>query len=147
MFALALSVGLTITTGPTAGSPRANGGVHALTAPLGRLASSILQLLPGPRPLINSGLLTRERGSCDLTLDVDDHGSALLLELSGRCRFESAAIEYADGARDSLDLRQAKRGSGLYLLHEFDRDRDVRRVTLALAALSPRAYVGARLMR
>jgi hypothetical protein len=147
MFVLALSVGLTIATGPTAGVPRANGGVHALTAPLGWLASSLMALVPAPRPLINSGLLTRERGSCGLTLEVDDHGSALFLELSGRCRFTSAAIEYADGACDSLDLRRAKRGSGLYLLHEFEEDRRVRRVTLALEALSSRAYVGARLMR
>jgi len=147
MFALALSSGVAIATGPTAGVPRANGGARVLTAPLGWLASSILALIPAPRPLINSGLLTRERGSCNMTLELDDHGSALFLELSGRCRFASAAIEYADGARDSLDLHHATRGSGLYLLHEFDGDRDVKCVTLALQALSPRAYVGARLMR
>jgi len=119
----------------------------ALFVPLVWLASPIRALFRGPQPLPNSAALGRERGSSQLTLDVDDHGSALFLELSGRFQFAHAVIEYGDGAQESLDLRQAARGSGLYELRTFDRDRDIHRVTLELKALSTTGYVGARLMR
>ena len=143
----ALPIGLAIAAVAEVAVPRASADVRVLITPLGWLASPVLARFRAPQPLPNSAALTRERGWCNLTLDLDDHGSGLFLELSGRCCLASAAIEYADGARDSLDLHQARRGSGLYLLHAFDQDRGVRRVTLALEALSDRAYVGARLMR
>ncbi len=142
-----LSVGLTMSSGPVAAASPANSGVRVLIAPLHWLASPILALFAAPKPLANSAALSRDQGPHEVILDVGDHGSALYLELSGRCRFSSAAIEYADGARDTLDLHLANRGGGLYLLHEFEGDRSVRQVTLGLEALSQSAYVGARIMR
>ena len=145
---LVLFIGLTASADPLAATPRPHTGAPALLiASLSWLAAPLRALFPTPEPLLNSAALTRELGWREVTLDVDDHGSALFLELSGRCCFASAVIQYSDGASDSLDLHQARRGSGLYLLQGFDRDRTVRQVTVGVEALSSRAYVGARLTR
>jgi len=143
--AVLLLLHLGLTPGPTSTAPRA--ARNALFVPLTWLASPVLALFKGPQPLPNSVALSRERGWSDVTLDVDNHGTALYLQLSGRFEFGRAVIEYGDGERDQLDLRQASRNSGIYELKTFDRDRDMHRVTLELKALSPTGYVGARLMR
>src|SRR5262249_39185185 len=86
---LGLGSGPTSTTTPTRGV--------ALILPLGWLASAVRTLFRAPQPLPNSVALARERGWSEVTLDVDDHGTALFLELSGRLLFTRAVIEYRDG--------------------------------------------------
>lgn len=142
---LAIHLGLTPAP-PSAAMPTA-AGRSALFVPLGWLASPVLGLFRARPPLPNSVAVARERGWSEVTLDVDNHGTALFLEVSGRFQFSRAVIEYGDGECDQLDLRQAARSSGIYELKAFERDRDMHRVTLELKALSTTGYVGARLMR
>jgi len=104
-------------------------------------------LFSGPRPLDNALHLERDRGTAIHEIAVGEPANGLYLEVSGRVAFESARVEYASGACDSLDLRGMSRGNGLYQLIAFGDDRPVERVVLTAHARSREAWVGLRLGR
>ena len=124
-----------------------SGDAHVLVAPLLGLLRLLGVPVEPPAPLPNSAALERADSWQTFAFDVHDDGIGICLEVAGRVEFDRAGIAFGDGTRVAVPLRDAVRGSGLYVLVDLPGMTRVATVTLHARARSATARVGVRLAR
>lgn len=149
-------VAISLATTPVAAAPVSSGagtvamghpGFAGLLAPILRLPAALIGPGGPAAPLENSTVIRQREGRGHWTVELNDHGNGLFVELRGRVQFEWANIHFADGEDRAIELHRVTRGDGLYLLADFGGDRPVASVTLGGRARDDVAYVGLRLGR
>jgi hypothetical protein len=95
----------------------------------------------------DSETLSRPDDWTELTLNVDDRGTQLYLELAGKVQLNFAEVVFENGATQVVDLGEKTRGDGIYSLLEFRDGRSVSHVRLVARARSDQARVILRMER
>lgn len=83
----------------------------------------------------------------DFTLNVDDRGSQLFLELVGRAQLNFAEVVFRNGDAQVVDFNEKTRGPGIYNLLDFRDGREVSHVRMVARAKSDDARVIVRMAR
>ena len=89
----------------------------------------------------DSETLSRADDWTELTLNVDDRGTELYLELAGKVQLNFAEVVFENGATQVVDLGEKMRGEGIYSLLEFREGRSVSHVRMVARARSDQARV------
>ena len=103
-----------------------------------------------PRDLLvweDSETLTRDDDWTDFTLNVNDRGTRLFLEIDGKAQVEFAEVVYANGEAVAVDFAQGTRGAGTYSLLDFADGRKVSHVRMVARAKSDEARLVVRMAK
>jgi hypothetical protein len=89
-----------------------------------------------------SGLrLDKSAGWSNLSFPIQEQVSGIFIDVQGKVQFRYAEVSFADGGIESIDLRLATRGRGLFELTTFDKTREVTQVRLVARARTRNAGV------
>lgn len=84
--------------------------------------------------------LSREEGWTEFTLNCDNNGTKLWLEVvSGRAQFDWAEVVFENGEAQVVDMNEWTRGPGYYLLLDFANGRKIDHVRVVARAESSEA--------
>ena len=105
--------------------------------------------LPGRDALVweDSETLSKEEGWTDFTLNVEDRGTKLYLEIAGKAQLNFAEVVFENGDTGVVDFRENTRGPGFYSLLDFRDGRKVDHVRLVARAKSDEARIIVRMAR
>jgi hypothetical protein len=89
-----------------------------------------------------SGLrLDKSAGWSNLAFPIQEPVSGIFIDVQGKVQFRYAEVSFADGRIESIDLKLATRGRGLFELATFDKAREVTQVRLVARARTRNAGV------
>jgi hypothetical protein len=109
---------------------------------------SVVSLPPRDRLLWeDSEVITRREDWVDTTLNVNNRGNALYLNIEGRARLDFAEVQFDNGQVQVVDFREGQVEQGTFLLLDFKNGRSVHSVRLIAKAQSPRAKLTVYLAR
>jgi hypothetical protein len=91
--------------------------------------------------------LQKSDGWTEVTLEVNDRGEKLYLELAGRAQLEWAEVVFGNGQAEVVDFNAGTHRPGIYSLLDFRDGRMVRYVRLLARAKSPESRITLRLQR
>lgn len=91
-----------------------------------------LASLPQNAPMAweDSETLSKADGWTDFTLNVNDRGTKLYLEVQGWAQLDFAEVVFASGEAQVVDFRESDRGAGVYSLLDFADGRKVSHVRM-----------------
>ena len=95
----------------------------------------------------DSETLVKSDGWTETTLEVNDRGDRLYLELTGRTQLDWAEVVFANGQAEAVDFRSGTYHPGIYSLLDFRDGRMVRYVRLVARARSLESRVILRLQK
>jgi len=93
----------------------------------------------------DSETLSNDDGWTEFTLNADQRGCKLYLQVGGRVQFNFAEVVFENGDTQVVDFEEKTQGSGLYALLDFKAGRKVDHVRVVARAERGDATVGLRL--
>ncbi len=92
--------------------------------------------LPPHAPMVweDSESLSRDDNWTDFTLNVNDRGRKLYLEIQGWAQLNFAEVVFANGETQVVDFRECDRGAGTYSVLDFKDGRKVSHVRMVARA-------------
>lgn len=101
---------------------------------------TVVALPPRPRLLWeDSETIARREDWVDTTLNVNNRGNALYLQIDGRAHLDFAEVMFENGQVQVVDFREGRVESGTFLLLDFANGRNVNSVRLVAKSQSPRS--------
>lgn len=91
--------------------------------------------------------LQKSEGWTEVTLEVNDRGDKLYLELTGRTQLDWAEVVFGNGQAEVVDFNAGTHRPGIYSLLDFRDGRQVRYVRLLARAKSPESRIIVRLQK
>ena len=91
--------------------------------------------------------LQKSEGWTEVTLEVNDRGEKLYLELTGRTQLDWAEVVFGNGQAEVVDFNAGTHRPGIYSLLDFRDGRTVRYVRLLARAKSPESRIIVRLQK
>jgi hypothetical protein len=95
----------------------------------------------------DSETLQKYEGWTEVTLEVNDRGEKLYLELTGRTQIDWAEVVFGNGQAEVVDFNSGTFQRGIYSLLDFRDGRQVRYVRLVARAKSPESRIILRLQK
>jgi hypothetical protein len=89
----------------------------------------------------DSEVITRREDWVDTTLNVNNRGNALYLNIEGRAHLDFAEVQFDNGQVQVVDFREGQVERGTFLLLDFKNGRSVNSVRLIAKSQSPRARI------
>jgi hypothetical protein len=83
----------------------------------------------------------------DFTLNVNDRGEKLYLELTGKAQLDFAEVVFGNGETQVVDFGEKTYGPGIYSLLDFRDGREVSHVRMIARAKSPETRLIVRMQR
>ncbi len=106
-------------------------------------------VLPAPDRLVweDSQVLYEDDDWTDFTLDVNDYGGALYLEITDPTQIDWCEVVFSDGYTRVVDFDRDVVRPGVYTLLDFAGRRDVQFVRVVARAMEPRARISVSMAR
>ena len=95
----------------------------------------------------DSEILQKSEGWTEVTLEVNDRGDKLYLELTGRTQLDWAEVVFGNGQAEVVDFNAGTHQPGIYSLLDFRDWRTVSYVRLLARAKSPESRMIVRLQK
>lgn len=123
-------------------------GAVVRVAPRAYLAPVVFRpvtvVLPAPSARVWSGTQTLERreGWTDFTMNVDQRGNRLLLDIArGAAQISFAEVVFENGETQVIDFNDGVHRMGTYSLLDIPRDRSIDHVRVVAKADTPRSVI------
>lgn len=109
---------------------------------------TVVALPPRPRLLWeDSETIARREDWVDTTLNVNNRGNALYLNIDGGAHLDFAEVMFGNGQVQVVDFRESRVESGTFLLLDFANGRRVNSVRLVAKSQTPQARLTVYLAR
>ena len=89
----------------------------------------------------DSEIITRREDWVDTTLNVNNRGNALYLNIEGRSHLDFAEVHFDNGQVQVIDFNNSNVERGTFLLLDFANGRQVNAVRLIAKSQSPRSKI------